>query len=284
MQIKAFSAPRFTVLALGLGLASSAWALTQTLPNLFVGADSNSNLNPFVQPQDPALSGGGRDQSLQFGDVVFGSTGPDVLIGRLGVDVLVGSAGGDVLIGGTEHFNPLNRDRAFGGDGNDAFLWAPGDGSDFFDGGPGLDAVVFGLMGEVNDAGEVFFGVSNDQLAGNVFLDNITGLPSMNIINSPGFCQIIDDSSTPNAAAELDALNIDHLAQFVIRGLADSFEAGTQTEDNGLRVSLHLKDVEFVVCATREGGALEVLDLRTSPPTVVDRAAVPIPQLSAILR
>ena len=32
----------------------------------------------------------------------------------------------------------------FGGPGNDVNLWAPGDGSEAFLGGPGLDAIVFG--------------------------------------------------------------------------------------------------------------------------------------------
>ena len=77
--------------------------------------------------------GNGGDQSLQFGDAVVGGDDDDVLIGALGIDVLIGNGGDDVLIGGTEDFNPLNRDRGFGGVGDDVFVWAPGDGNDFFD-------------------------------------------------------------------------------------------------------------------------------------------------------
>ena len=32
--------------------------------NIIIGADNNSANNPFIQPQDPALAGGGRDQTM----------------------------------------------------------------------------------------------------------------------------------------------------------------------------------------------------------------------------
>ena len=53
--------------------------------------------------------------------------------------------------------------------------------------------------------------------------------------------------------------------RFFARGAADSFAVGDQNEDNGLRVTMHLVDV----CAVREGGAIEVFDLRVSPPDVI---------------
>ena len=84
---------------------------------------------------------GGGDQSLQFGDVIEGTVNNDLLVGGLGIDVLLGGQGNDILIGGTEDFNPLNRDRALGQQGDDSFLWAPGDGNDFFDGGLGEDVL-----------------------------------------------------------------------------------------------------------------------------------------------
>jgi len=51
----------------------------------------------------------------------------------------------DLSTGGTEDFNPLNRDRAFGEDSDDVFMWAPGDGNDFFDGSQGNDVVIVGF-------------------------------------------------------------------------------------------------------------------------------------------
>ena len=247
------------------------------------GSDLNSAENPLIQPQDPALSGGGRDQSQQFGDILVGTRWNDLLIGRLGTDFLVAGAGDDVMVGGTEHFNPSNRDRAFGSNGDDAFLWSPGDGSDFFAGGRGHDAVFFGLMGEIDESGELVFRVSNDQQAGNVFVDPRTMLPLMDVNNSPGFCEVVD-RSTPGAAAELDALGLDHLVRFVIRGIRNQFEAGERDDDNGLRVTLSLNSVEFVVCATREGGETEILDLRYSPPRAVSIEQVPSKALRIRLR
>jgi hypothetical protein len=233
-----------------------------------IGADNNSIQNPFIQPQDPALSGGDRDQTMQFGDVIFGSRRDDLIIGGLGTDVLVGNGGNDVIIGGVEHFNPSNRDRAFGGRGHDMFIWKPGDGSDLWNGGRGLDVVVFGLIGEVVD-GNVEFKVSKDQQSGEVAIDPTTYLPMVDVSNSPGFCDVIDDSSSPEAAAELDALKLDHLVRFTIRKIADDFAAGVQDTDNGLRVTLHLKDVEILICTSRDGGEIEVIDLTSTPPRVI---------------
>ena len=48
-------------------------------------------------------------------------------------------AGDDVIVGGTEGGQPApalpNSDIAYGEAGSDAFIWAPGDGSDAFVGG-----------------------------------------------------------------------------------------------------------------------------------------------------
>ncbi len=233
-----------------------------------IGADNNSIQNPFVQPQDAPLSGGGRDQTMQFGDVIFGSRRDDLQIGGLGTDVLVSGSGNDVIIGGLEHFNPSNRDRAFGGRGNDIFIWKPGDGSDLWNGGPGLDFVVFGVVGEVVN-GNVEFKVLNDQQTAEVAIDPNTHLPLVDVTNSPGFCDVIDKSSSPEAKAELDALGLDHLVRFSLRKQANDFENGVQDTDNGLRVTLHLKDVEVMVCTSREGGEIEVVDLTSTPPRVI---------------
>jgi len=227
-----------------------------------IGNDANSTENQLVQPQDDALVGGGRNQSLNFGDVLEGGFGDDILIGGLGIDVLFGGGGDDVIIGGTEDFNPENRDRAFGNSGNDTFIWAPGDGSDFFDGGAGdQDVLIFGLIGENGDNAPVF-GVQQDQNFDGIYINAVTGLPMVDVTNSPGFCTILDRSAY---ASELDTLNLDHLVRFSIRGIADTFDTGEQDEDNGLRVTLHVKNVEYVVCTAREGGAIEVWDISVTP-------------------
>jgi len=236
--------------------------------NLIQGLDNNSSENEFVQPSDPALSGGGRDQSLEFGDVLIGTRHDDVINGRLGPDVISSGRRDDVLLGGLEHFTANNRDRAFGGPGRDIFIWKPGDGSDFFHGGSRQDAIVFGITGElVNGAAE--FSVVNDGQAGELFIDPHTRLPKVDVTNSPGFCEIIDSASSVDSAEQLHALGLDHLVRFSIRGVRDSFEAGSQSEDNGLRVTLHLKDVEILVCTSRDGGQIEFFDLTVSPAKLI---------------
>jgi len=254
--------------ALAASTVSMATSYHANKINVQIGADNNSKENPFIQPQDPALSGGGRDQTMQFGDVIFGSWRDDLQIGGLGIDVLSGGRGDDVMMGGIEHFNPLNRDRAFGGKGNDIFIWKPGDGSDLWNGGRGLDVVVFGVTGELVN-GNVEFKVLNDQKSAEVFIDPKTHLPLVDVTNSPGFCEIIDRSTSHDAAKELDQLDLDHLVRFSLRGVRDAFEAGTQKDDNGLRVTLHLKDVEILVCTNRDGGEIEVVDLTSTPPRLI---------------
>lgn len=258
-----------SILIFSLLAGSSTVIATES--GAIIGADNNSIENPFVQPQNSALSGGGRDQTMQFGDVIFGSRFSDLLIGGLGTDVLAGGGGSDVILGGVEHFNPANRDRAFGGSGNDTFIWKPGDGSDFWDGGSGHDVVIFGLVGEVDESieGGISFAVSKDKQTAEIAIDPNSLLPLVDVTNSPGFCTVIDDSTSADAGSELAALDIDHLVRFSIRGIANAFEAGEQNTDNGLRVTLHLKDVETLICTSRDGGEIEVIDLSVTPARVI---------------
>lgn len=239
-----------------------------------IGADNNFAGNPFVQPTETALSGGGIDQSLAYGDVLFGSSASDLLIGGLGLDVLLGDAGDDVLIGGLEHFNPLKSDRKFGGAGNDILIWGVGDGSDLLDGGPGEDVLILGLVGEADSSGQTLFRVSNDEKAGHVFIDPATQLPAVDVSGAPGFCGVLDASSSADAPGQLQALGLQHLVRFFLREQADSFAAGTQETDNGLRQTMHLRDIEFLICPNRAGNGLEVLDLTVSPPTTTELTSV----------
>ena len=256
--------------ATSLCFAVSAYSAGVKIDNVILGKDNNSAENPFVQPQDPALSGGGRDQSMQFGDVLFGNQNEDdLIIGALGIDLLFGSSGNDVLMGGIEHFNPLNRDRAFGGPGNDIFIWKPGDGSDLFRGASGSDAIIFGITGELV-GGVRKFEVLNDQLSAEVALNEKTNLPKVDVTNSPGFCEVTDKNSESGSRKQLNDLGLDHFARFFIRSIADDFERRVQTDDNGLRVTLHLNSVEYLVCTERVGGVVEILNLQQSPPVRVD--------------
>ncbi|MCQ3975314.1 MAG: hypothetical protein DPW09_17870 [Anaerolineae bacterium] len=250
-----------------------------------IGWDNNFTGNSLVQPQDPALAGGGINQSLDFGDVLYGTSEADLLIGRLGLDVLLGNEGDDVLIGGLEHFHPQRSDRKFGGPGNDILIWGVGDGSDLLDGGPGEDVLILGLVGEVDDAGQTIFRLSNDEQAGQVFIDPVSQLPAVDVTNAPGFCGVIDDSSDANAPAQFESLGVQQLVRFFLRKQADAFEGGQQSDDNGLRQTMHIKDIEFLICPTRAGGAIEILDLTASPPTATELSALALNQrLQLIVR
>lgn len=256
---------------------------------VLLGSDLNNIGSPLLS-LNPGGPGGSPNQSLRSGDVLQGGSVDEVIIGALGVDLMIGGDGDDVLIGGTEDFNANvdgdglgadNRDKAFGGNGEDVFIWAPGDGSDFYDGGPGVDVVVFGVLGEERDnsgltAGAPFFGVSPPGTDGSqnfdgIFLDSVTRLPAVSVSGSPGFCSVIDESTNPD---ELAAMSLDHLVRFSLRGVADAFDAGERSDDDGLRVALSLRNVEYVVCTKRsvtDGGGvdnIEVLNLATAPPTI----------------
>jgi hypothetical protein len=213
---------------------------------------------------------GGGDQSLQFGDITYCTDN------------------NDLLVGGTEDFNSLNRDRAFGQESEDVFLWAPGDGNDFFDGGSGLDVLFITLIGESKDAnGEEteapFFAVTPPSKACSQDFDGIyeasPGIPVIDVANGPGFCEIVE-RDTQNEAA-LEALNLDNLVRFVLHGPRAAFEAADTnvdptTLDDGLRVSLHLKNVEFLVCAGKTAGTTRILDLRVVPAQEIDISSLPI--------
>lgn len=240
---------------------------------------------------------GGGDQSLQFGDAITGSNENDVLIGGLGIDILFGGAGDDILIGGTEDFNGLNRDRGYGEEGDDIFLWSPGDGNDFFDGGSGVDVLFMTLIGESKDAegnieGAPFFAVSPPSPTtlrdfDGIFI-NTEELPAINVSGGPGFCEIVEKDAQNQSA--LEALGLDNLVRFVLREPRANFETAiaadphldSATLDNGLRVAIHLKNVEFLVCGSKTAGALQVFDLRQVPAQEVDVSQLPL-QASRLL-
>lgn len=263
---------------------------------VFLGTDLNALNSPLLS-LNPEGPGGSPNQSLRGGDVLQGAASDDVMIGGLGIDILLGADGDDVLVGGTEDFNSSvdgdargsdNRDRAFGGNGDDAFIWAPGDGSDFFDGGPGIDVLILGVLGEQQDSdgstdGAPFFNLNPPNTEGSqdfdgIFLDPDTSLPTVRVSASPGFCAVLDEATNQ---AELDTLDLDHLVRFSLRAIANDFDSAVRSDDDGLRVSISLRNTEFLVCTRRdiidEGGEdnIEVLDLTTTPPTAVSLADLP---------
>ena len=262
---------------------------------LVQGTDKNSKAHPLLSA-NPGGPGGSSNQSLRAGDILTGDENDNIIIGGLGVDVLMGYEGDDIMIGGTEDFNSNvdgdkkgadNRDRALGHNGNDAFIWSPGDGSDFFDGGDGIDVVIFGVLGEAKDdtgntQGAPFFSVNPPSKAGSQDFDGIyldeNNQPTARVSESPGFCTVLDAVANESSYSQL---KIDNIVQFSIRNIADQFDAGTKTDDDGLRVSLTLKNTEYVVCTKRvldESNAtnnIEVLDISGSTPVVAALTDLP---------
>ncbi len=271
-----------------ISAASKSFSLKQ-------GTDLNSKTSALLS-LNPGGPGGSPNQSLRGGDVIVGAPlQDDILIGGLGVDVLVGDSGDDILIGGTEDFNSNvdgdgdgdnkgsdNRDRAFGNAGNDVFIWAPGDGNDFFDGGDGTDVLIMGVLGEKKDsngltAGAPFFNVNppgpdkiGSQDFDGIYL-NDQNQPTVRVSASPGFCSLVDAAAYKT---ELDLLGLNQIVRFSLRSIANDFNAGVKTTDDGLRVAISTKNVEYLVCTKRtivEGAGvdnIEVLNLTTTPPTV----------------
>lgn len=264
--------------------ATSLVASLSTLASadVLVGNDINS-ANGANSAINQIYSGnrgnkGGGDQSLQFGDIINGTEYSDLLVGGLGIDILLGGSGDDVLIGGTEDFNAFNRDRAFGEDGDDVFVWAPGDGNDFFDGGDGIDVLIIGLIGEEKDDdgnsdGAPFFSVNPPNRNGSrdfdgIFISPMTHLPVVDVAGGPGFCEILGSQ-----AEGMGDLKLDNLVRFSLRGPANAFDTAMtadpdidpNTLDTGLRISVHLKNTEFVVCGSRDGSEAVVFDLRYQP-------------------
>ena len=103
--------------------------------------------------------------------IINGTPGNDHIEGTDGIDTIY-ALGGDDEVNGNK-----GDDTAFLGDGNDVFGWVPGDGSDFVDGGAGLDMLDFdGANADENilifaNAGKAMF--FRDIAAVTMTLDNV---------------------------------------------------------------------------------------------------------------
>lgn len=105
----------------------------------------------FGQGGNDAIASGGGQDEVHAGDgndyvnagagddKVFGGSGNDILDGGAGQDELHGGDGDDAMTGGA---GDGAADKAFGGEGNDAYYWSPGSGNDEFHGEGGTDTLV----------------------------------------------------------------------------------------------------------------------------------------------
>jgi hypothetical protein len=255
---------RSRVLAAGVVFAASAMltgALQPIVPiyagleeggggaQVLIGKDNDNTNNAIIQP-----AGVAANQSLNNTDVLSGGAGPDVLIGLLGSDVLFGNAGNDILVGGTEQGATPNSDIMFGGAGNDVSVWAGGDGSELFVGGPGLDAQVFGTIDRVNNVPTL----SAPQPG------HPTGVPTANVSGQGGFCTL-EKVTDPS-------LGYEYLARFFVRA------TGT------LAVTVRLVDVEQLFCTSEAGGAITYANLRDHDPQLVEVSLDQVEHLNRTVR
>ncbi len=80
---------------------------------------------------DDEVSAGAGDDSIDLGagdDVAHAGTGADTVIGGTGRDTVSGNEGDDRIEGGA---GDGVADNLHGTEGNDTYVWAPGDGSDY---------------------------------------------------------------------------------------------------------------------------------------------------------
>lgn len=244
---------------LTLTLAATAPSIAALLDggkgnDVLIGRDDDNLNNPLIQPDGVAAN-----QSLNNTDVITGGPGNDVLIGLRGSDVLDGGPGHDILVGGPEGGTQPNSDIMFGGPGDDVSLWAPGDGSDAFIGGPGIDALVFGVIDRDGNSVPTLTGA---------FPGFPAGVPTANVSGQGGFCRIdrVEDPS----------LGYDFLIRFFARATGN------------LAVTVRVKEVEQVFCTSEAGGAITFADLTQGQPAFIEvstaEAAAVNPLVGAIIR
>jgi hypothetical protein len=146
----------------------------------------------------------------------------------------------------------------FGGPDNDVNLWAPGDGSEAFIGGPGLDAVVFGATDRdaIPDPTTgvrlptLFFGVDGFP----------QGIPTADISGLLQHCTV-ERSPSPG---------YDHLVRF-------RAPAGT------IIVTVRVSGVEQFFCPSKDGAGIAFADLTLPSPAFVDVALQEVETLNPLV-
>jgi Ca2+-binding RTX toxin-like protein len=109
----------------------------------FMGdGDDTANASAQANPAIEFLVNGGNGNDSLTGspnaDVIAGGEGNDTIVGLAGIDLVNGEAGDDTITAG-----PGNEQNQQGGDGDDTFIWNPGDGSDGLIGEAGNDTMIF---------------------------------------------------------------------------------------------------------------------------------------------
>jgi len=231
------------VLGVVLGVArpiQAAVVETGKGPQLLIGLDDDHQGNLSIQ------GGAQADQSLSRTDVLDGGPGNDVMFGLNGSDVMDGGPGDDIILGGPDA-GPApggrpNSDVMFGGPDNDVNLWAPGDGSEAFLGGPGIDALIFGAT-DRDAVADPATGVRLPTLrfGAPAFPQ---GIPTANVSGLANFCSL-EPSPSPGY-------------QFLVR-----FRSAAT---GNIAATVRVTDVEQVFCTSQPGGSIAFADLTDPVP------------------
>ena len=150
---------------------------------------------------------------------IDGGNGDDTLIGGSGNEVLVGGRGDDVIDGNG------GADTAFLGQGDDTFVWDPGDGSDVIEGGKGFDTMVFNGAGgnEIMAATANFGRVSFTRNLGGIVMD-LNGVEAIDVNALGG-----TDSVTVNDLSGTDVRRVDVDLAGALGGSTGDDQADTVT-------------------------------------------------------
>lgn len=120
---------------------------------------------------------------------VIGTIFNDSLTGDAQANTLLGGKGDDVLFGGNSTNEAADTDMLAGGEGDDRFIAAPGDGADTIDGGAGVDTLDYSAQTNGVTA-SLRFGDGDDsitgveRLVGTAFADGLTGDEAGNILDA----------------------------------------------------------------------------------------------------
>ncbi len=225
-------------------------------PQLLIGRDDDKIDNVDIQ------AGAAANQSLDRTDILEGGPGNDVIFGLNGDDAIDGGPGSDIILGGPDGGaapgGPPNSDIMFGGPDNDVNLWAPGDGSEAFIGGRGLDAVVFGGT----DRESIPDPTTNVRLPRLLFgVDGFPqGIPTADVSGLVQHCTV-EQSPLPG---------YDYLVRF--RG-----------PTGNIIVTVRVSGVEQFFCPSKDGAGIAFADLTLPSPAFVDVAQQEVETLNPLV-
>jgi hypothetical protein len=217
-------------------------------------ADGAFDLDTFASIDVEAANG---DDTVRFDTAngAFTTAKPTVVDGEKGDDTLIGGSGNELFFGGRgSDFVDGNggADTAFLGEGDDTFVWDPGDGSDVVEGQSGFDTHIFNGAG----GNEIFAATANGRRVtftrntGNIVMD-LNNIEALDVRALDG-----TDSVTINdlTGTDLTSVNVD-LAKAL--GGSDSDGAADTVTVTGTAG----KDT---IAATADGGAVDVDGLAAS--------------------